>query len=122
MQSFWTSDTLVNRHGISTDSTCVAVMKRAPEMHRIGIDILEQFFSVVLLDTFRMEKLGTVGSRALCQFIFFLAFGRSVLNNLFSIFALTFLALLVLRAIVIAFAPANQALNNVCLTVLAAER
>ena len=121
MQSLWTTNTLINWHGITADPTSVTVVKRASEMHWIGINVLEQFLCIVLFDALRMEEFSTVGCRTFGQFILSLIFAANFFYKILAIFPFAFFALFVLGAKVVAFAFADKALNKVRFTVLAAE-
>lgn len=122
MQSFWTPNTLINWHGISAYPTCVTVVKRASEVHWIRINVLEEFFCIILFDTFWMEEFSTICGWAFGEFILSLIFTSSFINKFLSVFAFAFFTFFIFSAKVITFSFTDETLNNVRFTVLATER
>ena len=121
MQSFWTTNALINWHGITADSTSITVVKRASEMHWIGINVLEKFLCIVLFDALRMEEFGAIGGWAFGQFVLSLIFSANFFDKFLAIFSFAFFALFVLSAKVVAFSFADKTLDKVGFTVLTAE-
>lgn len=61
MQSLGASHALEDGHRVSADAANIAIVKRTPEVQRVGIDVLEEFLCIVLLDAFGVEVSGAVG-------------------------------------------------------------
>lgn len=97
MQSFWTSNTLIYRHSISTNSTSITIVKWTSKMHWVSVYVFEQFLSIISLYAFRMIKFCAICSRTFSQFIFFLTiFYRRIIfsYNFFLIWTFTWFRLL----------------------------
>jgi len=106
VKSFRTSHALINWHCVSTNSAGITVMKRTSEMHGVCINIFEQLFSIILFDTFWMEKFGTICSWTFCQLILLFTLSWCLLNNLIT-FSFSFFILLVFSAIIVTFTFTN---------------
>lgn len=100
MKCFRATSALKDRHCVSTYATDITVMQRTSKMQRIGIDVLEQFFSIIFFNTFRMEVFSTVGSGALGYLVFPFEILVCSLLALLSLFFLSFLVLFVFGSIV----------------------
>lgn len=124
MQSFWAPNTLQNRHRISTDTTLITIMKRASEMKRIWVYVLEMLFPCVSFHTFWMEIFWTISSGALGYFIFLLILWS---NRYFSlllfvvVFSFSFFWFLILHAIIVTFFFTDKTSYQIIFTILTCE-
>jgi len=119
MQCFGAFNALEDRHSIATHSTNITVVQWTSKMQRIGINIFKQLFSIVFFNTFRMEIFSTIGSWAFSDLIFtFRVLWNSWFLTLFTLFLwFSFFIFFILSTIIQSFILANQASNQIRITI-----